>query len=325
MNHQIEKYISELLIEHECVVVPSFGAFVLNYRSAEIDSKRGKITPPRAVVTFNKKIVTNDGLLIKHVSDKEKISYQKAVQEVESFANHVKSLLKKNGNAPTLLGNFTLENNIWKFEGSSLPHPDFFGLEEFIFPKLPSQTPVLPIASEKASYRKYLKYAAVFTGVVLLSVSFLLLKDRLPSEYAGITLFSKKASKVYQPFSHNIPEFSLKTDRQDESLPVMTDNMLQIEEKRFIINNPNHTKVILKRKNRSVKRYHIIAGCFQYEENALQLVEKLHQKGFKAGIIDKKNGLYRVALESFSSRKEAKWFLKEIKRKENPSAWLLVR
>jgi hypothetical protein len=38
---ELNKYISDLLRKHNCVIVPDFGGFVANYRSAVIDKVRG--------------------------------------------------------------------------------------------------------------------------------------------------------------------------------------------------------------------------------------------------------------------------------------------
>jgi hypothetical protein len=73
----------------------------------------------------------------------------------------------------------------------------------------------------------------------------------------------------------------------------------------------------------AIYRYHIIAGCFGVYRNADRLAAKLRKKGFSAAIIDRKNGLYRVAFQSYTSAQEAEKALVGIKAKHNKKAWLL--
>lgn len=73
----------------------------------------------------------------------------------------------------------------------------------------------------------------------------------------------------------------------------------------------------------AIYKYHIIAGCFGVYRNADRLAAKLRKKGFSSAIIDRKNGLYRVAFQSYTSAKEAEEALVGIKANHNKKAWLL--
>ena len=53
---KLGKYIQLLLPEHATVIIPGFGAFVSNYKPAEIDKESDEIKPPSKTVTFNQKI-----------------------------------------------------------------------------------------------------------------------------------------------------------------------------------------------------------------------------------------------------------------------------
>ncbi|MEX1001955.1 MAG: SPOR domain-containing protein [Crocinitomicaceae bacterium] len=77
---ELEKYIADLLRRHDCVVVPSFGGFVANYKSAEIDRFRNKIHPPSKSVLFNPHLISNDGLLGNYVAQKIEVDYPQALQ-----------------------------------------------------------------------------------------------------------------------------------------------------------------------------------------------------------------------------------------------------
>ncbi len=72
-------------------------------------------------------------------------------------------------------------------------------------------------------------------------------------------------------------------------------------------------------------RYHVVGGCFAELSNAHKLVDQLRAKGFSAYVLDQHKGLYRVTYGNFPRRQEALDALRDIKRDEMPSAWLLVR
>ena len=46
MNKSVAHYISELLFLHDCVIVPEFGGFVGNKKSAQLNKTTGTLTPP---------------------------------------------------------------------------------------------------------------------------------------------------------------------------------------------------------------------------------------------------------------------------------------
>ena len=45
MKKSVEYYISELLFLHDCIIIPEFGGFVCNKKSAQLNKKTGILTP----------------------------------------------------------------------------------------------------------------------------------------------------------------------------------------------------------------------------------------------------------------------------------------
>jgi hypothetical protein len=72
--------------------------------------------------------------------------------------------------------------------------------------------------------------------------------------------------------------------------------------------------------------YHIVAGAFRIEANSDKKVKQLQDIGFKARKIGmNKYGLHEVVYASYTDRIEALQALRQIKRENNPEAWLLVK
>lgn len=90
----IETLIGNLLLRHNCVIVPSFGGFVAKQVSAKIDFNAGKMSPPRKSLLFNKQLINNDGLLINELAHSNGLSFDSASKEVQEKVTVWNSILK---------------------------------------------------------------------------------------------------------------------------------------------------------------------------------------------------------------------------------------
>ena len=70
--------------------------------------------------------------------------------------------------------------------------------------------------------------------------------------------------------------------------------------------------------------YHVIAGCFSVKSNADGLVNELENKGYKAEIVDRQGGLYRVSAGGHNNRGAAK-LAQEKLQAEGISCWVLKK
>lgn len=94
MKH-IEQAIGDLLLRHNCVIVPTFGGFVAEQLSAKIDYDKGVMVPPRKALLFNKQLVSNDGLLINELASRKSLSFDEASNEVTSIVSEWNHRLEK--------------------------------------------------------------------------------------------------------------------------------------------------------------------------------------------------------------------------------------
>ncbi len=142
----LDKIIFNLLLHHDCVIIPSFGGFVSQNEKAKIDYDKGEITPPRKVIIFNNKLLKSDGLLINHFAQQNKLSYQESFDQIRNQINSWKSQLDS-GNRIELNKIGTL--HIDKSNKIRFIQDDFsnllassYGLSTFIFntPKIETET-----------------------------------------------------------------------------------------------------------------------------------------------------------------------------------------
>ncbi len=92
----IEKYIRNLLYEHDCVVIPDFGGFIAHYVSASVHPIRHTFVPPSKEIAFNEMLKLNDGVLISYVASGEGVSREEAANRVREFAEGVKNGIRHN-------------------------------------------------------------------------------------------------------------------------------------------------------------------------------------------------------------------------------------
>ena len=78
----LDQLIGELLMRHNCVIIPSFGGFVAQQTSACIDYSTGMMTPPKKSLLFNRQLINNDGLLISAYAVSNGMHYTEAQDSV---------------------------------------------------------------------------------------------------------------------------------------------------------------------------------------------------------------------------------------------------
>ena len=94
----LTKEISFLLYNHNCVIIPDFGAFILNEKSAEVNTLTNYASPKSRTVSFNRQINNNDGLLANHIKTRHGCSYEDAISKIESFVSDFKGDLQNQKN-----------------------------------------------------------------------------------------------------------------------------------------------------------------------------------------------------------------------------------
>ena len=65
-------------------LMPGFGAFLCEWQSAQVIVAQNSFVPPKKVISFNSHIKNNDGLLANHIALQEKISYENALNKIQT-------------------------------------------------------------------------------------------------------------------------------------------------------------------------------------------------------------------------------------------------
>lgn len=315
---QIEEHISELLFEHDCVIVPDFGGFIGNYTPARVDEVKHLFEPPRKKILFNKGLTQNDGLLANHLSIHEQVTYAEALKQIARQVDRYKNELKEAKrvvfeNIGVL---YVDEHNNLVFQPDEKVNylPDAFGLSAFYSLPVEAEKPiekepvVVQLHKERSRFRPY-AVAAAIGALVASAFWFTLNEPTLSKEYSSLNIFSKKEAAQYM--------FSPENNIADKlNRPIPKDSLT------VFIKQPPALKMVT---NTSAP-YHIVAGCFRVYENALNMINILKQKNVEAAIIGKNpQGLYIVACGNYNSYTEAEVQLEAFRKNVQDQAWVYTQ
>lgn len=306
---QFAEHIASLLYRYDCVVLPDFGAFLTQYTPAQHHETTNAFYPPKKQLAFNAQLVSNDGLLANYIAKVSEISYEEACEKIKSQVRQLFDHLHQ-GNKVVLdnIGVFFIgEEQALQFEPSY--HLNYlttaFGLSSFTKPeikRLAYKEEVIQLEQEvpiaftpERRNRKWMNYAAVgFIGFCLLG-------------YGAFTYLN-------QVEKHN-------TVAQQEANEAVNS---KIQEATFVIDNPLPAITLAFTKPKG--NFHVIAGAFSFEANAKKKIGQLKDKGYDAYLMGKNAyGLFQVAYGSYVTNPEALKVVRQIRKTDNPAAWIDVR
>lgn len=135
---EVPEYICKLLLHHNEVVIPGFGALETTYSPATIHPTQHLFQPPHKSLSFSKNVAAQDEMLVQFISGEEGISYEATKDKVNQFVMKIEhDLLKKGSYLAEGIGKFYfdiekqqqfLADNTNNFLLSS------YGLSDFISP-----------------------------------------------------------------------------------------------------------------------------------------------------------------------------------------------
>ena len=323
----IEKQISELLKEQDCVIVAGLGGFIANYVPASINPVTHVFTPPCRQVAFNTALRNNDGILANHLVRTLGIGYAEAVTQIEK-QSHLWAAGLNRGEKISFQNIGLLyadkEHHIhFVPEKNANLLDDAFGLSVF------STQPVLSQERSKQPVKKIIRTSAVKSGRKLpssLKWAAILLPLAALSFWSAYN--TSQMSTMYQNTATVIPAPSPVVSRMIANPFIDIKKSLEAPVTEMEVTDIKIEAELPAIPEAKVEpdQYFIIAGAFGVKENADNMVEKLIAKGFGAFIEGQnRNGLYMVSVEGFSDKEVAQQRTQELRNGEFPGAWLLSK
>ena len=304
----LANYISELLYRYECVIVPDFGGFIANNKSATVDSENHILSPPYRQITYNGHLKNNDGLLANHIASVDNISYESALNYIRFEIEEWHKKLKSTDINVEGIGSFSFINDKLHFEPQKTINylTSSYGLTNIVSKKIKREKLIVKevkvtekkpivLSSETKKYPNYLKYAAIFIlGLSLIGFGGKLYRDHQKDQ---ILVEAKEQQRIIEN---------------------------QIENATFVIAKPLPTLNL--DLTVSKMNFHVIAGAFRYPKNAEIKVNQLRNNGYDARVLGvNKWNLSVVSFGSFSTREEAIENLSDIRSNVEKDVWLLIQ
>jgi hypothetical protein len=347
--------IKELILLQEGVILPGLGGFITAYQSAEIQKESHLIRPPSVKVSFDNKMITDNGLLVFHIAKKNNISEEEARRKVNEFIDELKKEIHANGS-------FTIEDvgtiskspeGELKFRAAADKN---YRLQSFGLPVIEVPHPLkaaeikplivpAPAVGIPARKKKKIPVAALIASVILIT--------------AGAVYFSGIYDRYLKPlFPANEPNMADNVVNSDKivfgrQVPAEEDT-LAMEVNKQLMEKTSKEKALYYQETQKTTpaqaaiqdhepeipvaipmveesqvvqtgAYHIVAGSFLKPGNADRQKAALEEKGYSPRIIRKNDDFFYVTLKSFDSREEAMAEMSRIARNLDLPLWVMKK
>lgn len=246
-------HISQLLYQHDCLIIPQLGAFVASRVPATIDRKRGVMFPPRKEIVFNKNLQHNDGVLVAYVSSQCGVSLDEANNMVSDYVATLQNQLSQVGSAH-IEGIGTLKkigSNVMLLQDKSANFlTDSYGFAQQAISVSTSGTSIPTIILHNT--RRVAASIAVLTGLLMISPE---------TRDVSIDKTYSQANVVAGLFS-----MSAEQPTQDATEQIAVEEAPVVEAEETAIVEPTD-------------RYYIIVGSFPTEREADSYIATMKSQG----------------------------------------------
>lgn len=338
----LQPYILKLLDTNDCVVIPTFGAFIAREVSAFYDEESRSFVAPGRELSFNVLLTEDDGLLINFIANYKNLSYVDAKQFVKDQVNRAQKALKTIG-VIHMEGIGELINDShnrihFKSSVKRMEQLSLYGFQSaFTFTEITVKSIEMENNTEETPKNKLMyRIAAGAIAVVVIAAIVFFFPDNKGKhvQTAGITVSdavemvdsftSTKEDNVGQAnedLAENKADENIVNDEPKEDIKVQEDSNKEVKET---------TKILLEEEkafdSNPVRYYHVIIGSVATNKKAEKIANKIVlYDGVYASVLDC-GERFRVVNKTFTNRKRALEYCNAFKE-ENPKfkdAWVYV-
>lgn len=326
------RHIEALLQENDCVVLPSFGAFIAHTDAASYVNDEHAFFPPTRSLGFRRELTADDGLLTSYLMQKGSIGFSEARNVVDRYVDRLRDTLGIDG-AAKLPGLGCLRQDIRgniTFEPAPVDvvAPALFGLEMLTIRDLTaleaaeqrdSAETVRPIKIITTTPRtidihvgrRTLRHIASVAAVLLLLIVFALpVSDGKYTDVASLGL---------------TPVIETTAEKQVPETPVVEASVTEAPVAETpIVEAPVATAESPAPTPRPTRIYHVIIGSLPSAKNAEAVVQKYIDRGFAQTTTVVGDDRVRISIASFTDKAEGEAYVSTLRQQEDyKHAWLL--
>jgi len=311
-------HIAYLLTQHECVIVPKLGAFIVSSSGKEETNRLETLSPPEILLGFNSEIIHNDGLLANSLAKGEKCSFREANLLIDQYVSDVLQSMNegKQVHIPWV-GSLQLKDNRKLFQPEKILSCNAFnyGLTDFSLPCvkdiLQEANNISPQKDKEFIWipvsRKFITYTGSIAAALL---AMFIIPTSLNNGHID------PAHRQYSSFINLSSEaVNGKKEVSKTAMPAPATSLTETTPSEVV----NPVKAV-------EFHYYIIIASLPDESSAQKTLTLFQSKGFENAAILSVDGRHRIYTNRFEDKTEAEKFLIQF-RKDHPAneAWLLKR
>ena len=297
------KHIEKLLAQHDYVVVPNFGGFVVQNQSAVI--MPNCIVAPKDTIGFNPLMHHSDGLLAIEIAKTESISYRMAMEMIDQTVENINLKLQNIGNVQFgNLGKFQQSasgNTHFQPSGSVDFLPQNFGLADVrVSARLvrrDEERRKVSFTLPSSNVYKYAAAAMLVFGLLFVSPD---VNDVRRSNSADFSSFAF------------IKDSNAHFEKKAVAVVVKEDTVA----KDSVVKAPEVVEIA---------KFHVIVASLPTKVSADNYCKELATSEFKKASVVSSTKNYRVAVQSFTTRESAVTFMENLRKTDSrfETAWVL--
>jgi len=348
----IAAHIGQLVLEHECVIIPGLGAFLTNSHASEINQRHHSIQPPIRSLVFNAQLNSNDGLLAHYLSQRLDFSYRTSLHLLEVFASYCQrdladgkqiafgdlGILDKNSHHklefyPNTAINYNEDAyGLKPLAIKSIEREAGFGLNAPIR-KMETRSKTAKVIAINRTLRKVA--AVLIPAAILLSALLYLPSVVQNKQLHQSSVFSFMDSLKSSIFSNDKPDDTAIETTIEATFEIPASEIAGEKAALDLVADKKETETIENPSEISVEKltveipkgnYHIICGSFVEMKRAEAMVNHLKAKGFQAYVAGQsKSGSFRVSIQSCANSEDASRQIKLIRYQGYDMAWILKK
>ena len=301
---KICKHIEKLLSQHDYVIVPNFGGFVVQNQSAVI--LPNCIAAPKDTIGFNPLMHHSDGLLAIEIAKSESVSYREAMELIDQTVENINLKLQNGGKVHF--------GNLGVFQQSASGSTHFQPSASVDF--LPQNLGLVDVRYSarmirSAGERRKVTFELPSSNVYRYAAAAMLV--------FGLLLVTPEVNDVRRT---NNADFSSLAFMKDSSVH-FANKAVAVVAKVTVV-----TDSLLKKADAvELENFHVIVASLPTKKTADIYCKELTDKEFINACVVSSAHNYRVAIQSFTDRGLAVTFMENLRKTDSrfETAWVLCK